>query len=99
MSSLTRWVLSHKRTVVVLWTVLTIAGIGAAGPASKALKQEFSVPGKPGYKTNVAIDRLYGGTGGMTAPPVPAVPLPAGTPPRPPRGPPALAPGRKRLHR
>ena len=27
MSSLTRWVLSHKRTVVLAWVVLTIAGI------------------------------------------------------------------------
>ena len=34
MSSLTRWVLSHKRTVVLAWVVLAIAGIAAAGPAS-----------------------------------------------------------------
>jgi hypothetical protein len=34
MSSLTRWVLAHKRTVVVGWLVLTIAGVMAAGPAT-----------------------------------------------------------------
>ena len=32
MPSLTRWVLAHKRTVVLTWIVLTIAGIAAAGP-------------------------------------------------------------------
>ena len=57
MSSLTRWVLAHKRIVVVFWIVLTIAGIMAAGPATKALDQKFSVPNKEGWETNVAIAR------------------------------------------
>lgn len=48
MSSLTRWVLAHKRTVVLGWLVLTLAGMAAAGPATKALKPEFSVPDKEG---------------------------------------------------
>ena len=38
MASLTRWVLAHKRTVVIAWIVLTIAGIAAAGPATDALE-------------------------------------------------------------
>jgi hypothetical protein len=29
MSSLARWVLAHKRTVVISWIVLTIAGLAA----------------------------------------------------------------------
>ena len=78
MSSLTRWVLAHKRTVVVGWIVLTIAGIMAAGPASEALDQEFSVPEKEGWETNVAIAEQYKGTGGDTAPLVPVVTLPEG---------------------
>jgi RND superfamily putative drug exporter len=77
-SSLTRWVLSHKRTVVVSWLVLTVAGIAAAGPASDALKQRFSVPGKEGWETNLAITKQYAGTGGESAPLVPVVSLPAG---------------------
>jgi RND superfamily putative drug exporter len=77
-SSLTRWVLAHKRIVAVFWLILTVAGGAAAGPASKALKQQFSVPGREGWQTNVAIERLYGGTGGITAPLVPVVTLPAG---------------------
>jgi putative drug exporter of the RND superfamily len=78
MSSLTRWVLAHKRTVVVTWIVLTIAGIAAAGPATDALEPEFSVPNKEGWETNVAIADRYRGTGGDTAPLVPVVTLPEG---------------------
>jgi RND superfamily putative drug exporter len=77
-SSLTRWVLAHKRTVIVTWVVLTIAGIAASGPASDALDQEFSVPGKEGWETNVAIAEQYGGTGGDSAPLLPVVTLPQG---------------------
>ena len=78
MSSLTRWVLAHKRTVVLSWLVLTIAGIIAAGPASDALDQKFSVPAKEGWETNVAIAQNYHDTGGDTAPLLPVVTLPEG---------------------
>src|SRR5919106_4293529 len=78
MSKLTRWVLAHKRTVVIGWIVLTIAGIIAAGPASRALEPEFSVPDKEGWETNVAIADRYRGTGGDAAPLVPVVSLPRG---------------------
>jgi RND superfamily putative drug exporter len=78
MSSLTRWVLSHKRSVAGLWLALTIAGIVAAGPASNALEPEFSVPDKEGWETNVAIAERYRGTGGDAAPLVPVVTLPKG---------------------
>ena len=78
MSSLTRWVLAHKRTVVLGWIALTIAGVMAAGPASEALDQEFSVPEKEGWETNVAIAERYNGTGGDTAPLVPVATLPEG---------------------
>jgi putative drug exporter of the RND superfamily len=77
-SSLTRWVLAHKRTVVISWLVLTIAGIAAAGPAADALTPGYSVPGKEGWETNQAIAARYGGTGSMTAPLVPVVTLPQG---------------------
>jgi putative drug exporter of the RND superfamily len=79
MSSLTRWVLAHKRTVVLTWLVLTVAGAVAAGPASNALDPKFSVPGKEGWETNVAIARHYSGTGGDGSPLVPVVTLPRGT--------------------
>ena len=78
MPSLTRWVLSHKRTVVLAWIVLTIAGVAAAGPATEALEPEFSVPDKEGWETNVEIAARYQGTGGDTAPLLPVVTLPKG---------------------
>ncbi len=78
MSSLTRWVLAHKKTVVISWVLLTIAGIMAAGPASRALDQKFSVPNKEGWETNEAIAAKYNGTGGDTSPLLPVVTLPQG---------------------
>ena len=78
MASLTRWVLAHKKAVVVSWILLTIAGIMAAGPASKALDQKFSVPNKEGWETNEAIAAKYNGTGGDTSPLLPVVTLPKG---------------------
>jgi RND superfamily putative drug exporter len=79
LSSLTRWVLAHKRTVVIGWIVLTIAGVMAAGPATDALDPEFSVPNKEGWETNQTIAQHYRGTGGDTMPLVPVVKLPDGT--------------------
>jgi putative drug exporter of the RND superfamily len=78
-SSLTRWVLAHKRTVVISWIVLTIAGVMASGPATDALDPEFSVPNKEGWETNQTIAQHYRGTGGDTMPLVPVVTLPKGT--------------------
>src|SRR3954454_21811595 len=78
MSAVTHLVLKHKRAVVISWVLLTIAGAAAAGPASRALDPEFSVPGGEGCKTNVAIERRYQGTGGNSAPLLPVVTLPAG---------------------
>jgi RND superfamily putative drug exporter len=77
MTSITRWVLAHKRLVAVSWLILTVAGMAAAGPASKALSQEFSVPGREGFETNKAITDKFR-SGGNTAPLVPVVTLPAG---------------------
>src|SRR4030095_2509929 len=78
MLSLTRWVLGHKRTVVVTWIVLTFAGIAAAGPATDALDSEFSVPGKESWETNVPIAQQYGGDRNGTSPLLPVVTLPKG---------------------
>ena len=78
MSSLTRWVLAHKRIVVGFWLVLTIVGIGSAGPATRRPQAEILRPGREGYETNVQIAKHYAGTGGEHAPLVPVVTLPAG---------------------
>ncbi len=78
MAPLTRWVLAHKRTVVIFWVLLTLVGMASAGSASKALKQKFSVPGKEGWVTNEQIARDFRGTGGNSTPLLAVVTLPAG---------------------
>jgi putative drug exporter of the RND superfamily len=78
MAPLTRWVLAHKRIVVIFWVLLTLIGVASAGSATKSLKQKFSVPGKEGWVTNQQIARDFHGTGGNGAPLLPVVTLPAG---------------------
>jgi putative drug exporter of the RND superfamily len=76
-TTLTRWVLLHKRLVTGFWLVVAIAAFGAVGPAADALSQEFSLPGRESYETNRDIASIYG-NGGDVAPIVPVVTLPRG---------------------
>jgi putative drug exporter of the RND superfamily len=73
-----RGVLRHKRLVAIAWILLTIVGMAAAGPASKALDQRFSVPGREGWDASQQIHQTFG-NGGEALPLVPVVSLPAGT--------------------
>ena len=73
-----RGVLRHKRLVVIAWILLTIVGMAAAGPASKALDQRFSVPGREGWDASQEINQVFG-NGGESLPLVPVVSLPAGS--------------------
>jgi RND superfamily putative drug exporter len=68
MTGLTRWVLAHKRVVVIFWVALTLVGMACAGAASRSLKQKFSVPGKEGWTTNQQIALAFNATGGNSAP-------------------------------
>ena len=77
MTTLTRWVLGHKKLVVALWAVLTVAGIAAIGPADRSFEQQFNLPGKEAFVANSRIAKAYG-SGGDVAPLVPVVSLPAG---------------------
>ena len=43
MSSLTRWVLAHKRIVVLFWLALTVIGMGSVNKASQAMNQPSGV--------------------------------------------------------
>ena len=80
MSSLTRWVLAHKRLVVIGWIVLTVAGVAASGPASGRLTNDSSVPDKEGWETTVDIAKRYDDKGGDSSDPLlPVVTLPRGT--------------------
>lgn len=77
MSTLTRFVLAHRRWVVAFWVVLTIVGIATVGKANEAFSEEFSVPGREGFETNEEIAAKFG-NGGDTAPLLAVVKLPAG---------------------
>src|SRR3954468_23950355 len=74
-SSITQWVLHHRRLVLAFWAVLIFIGGAAAGPASKAMDQKFSVPGKEGWEANKEIEQRFHGTGGNSSPLVPVVTL------------------------
>ena len=76
-AALTGWVLSHKRIVLGLWLVVTIAAFAAVQPASNALSQQFDMPGQEGFETNRELAAIYG-AGGDVAPLVPVVTLPRG---------------------
>src|SRR3954447_7043872 len=78
MRKITAFVLHHRRLVLAGWLVLTLIGVVAAGPASSALDQRFSVPGREGWDTNKKIIKAYG-NGGENAPLVAVVKLPEGT--------------------
>ena len=78
MTSLTRWVLAHKRLVLGLWVLLAIGGFAAIKPANDALSTSFNIPGSEAFAANGRIAQLYG-NGGDIAPLVPVVTLPRGT--------------------
>ncbi|HYZ80516.1 MAG TPA: MMPL family transporter, partial [Solirubrobacteraceae bacterium] len=78
MTTITRWVLAHRRWVAAFWIVVTIVGMATVGQATKSFSSEFSVPGRQGYVTNSQIQRLYH-QGGRTSPLIGVVTLPAGT--------------------
>src|SRR5687767_2367288 len=78
MTALTKWVLSHRKLVVVFWTVLTLVGIALSGKASESFDQQFSVPEREGFATSEYIADTYG-TGGENLPLLPVVTLPEGT--------------------
>jgi putative drug exporter of the RND superfamily len=73
-----RWVLAHRRIVVSVWLVLAVAGMFAAGPASRALTQQYSAPGRGAFRANREIARIYG-NGGSGSVLVVVLTLPAGT--------------------
>ena len=72
-----RWVLAHRRLILVLWAVAFVAGAYGASHVSKRLKVDFSLPGQPGYETAKKIKHLYG-NGGDSRSSVVVVTVPAG---------------------
>ena len=77
MITITRFALRHRPLVALSWLAVAVAGIVSTGPATRALSDQYSVPGREGYVTNSAITRMFG-NGGDGAPLVAVVTLPAG---------------------
>lgn len=78
MAAITRFSLAHKWLVVAFWVLVTVVGLASASRVTKAFSDQYSVPGREGYETNMTIDRRFG-NGGTTPPLVPVVTLPVGT--------------------
>ena len=78
MTSITRWVLAHKRLVSVAWIVITLVGIATVSNAVNSFSNQFSVPGREGWTTNQRILHTYH-NGGNYPPLLSVVTLPAGT--------------------
>ncbi len=72
-----RFVLRHKRIVVALWMLVLIGGVPNLQRATNALSQEFSVPGREGFETNLALFKKYGIDPAVSSI-VPVFQLPAG---------------------
>jgi len=77
MRRVAEFVLSHRRWVVLCWLVVVVAGTMAAGPTSKRLTVEYSMPGEPGTRTAQQITQAFG-NGGYTAPYLVSVTYPDG---------------------
>jgi RND superfamily putative drug exporter len=77
LGGLARFVLRHRRAVVISWLVLLVAGGAGAGRVSSRLTFDFSLPGQSGYETAKRIEAIYG-NGGMQAPSIFVVTVPRG---------------------
>ncbi len=78
MTTLSRFVLRHKRLVGLFWLAVLVAGLAGSSRVSSRLSTQFALPGQKSYQAAQAIQRLYG-NGGDAKPLVPVVILPAGT--------------------
>jgi putative drug exporter of the RND superfamily len=74
---LARFVLAHRRIVMVTWLIVFLAGAMGASHVSKRLSLDFSLPGQPGYETARQIIHKYG-NGGDEPPAIMVVSAPAG---------------------
>ena len=78
MNALARFVLHHRRWVMVAWFVIFVIGAMSAGKATERLTVDFSLPGQPGYETSQQILAEYGSDAGYQ-PYIPVVTVPEGT--------------------
>jgi len=78
MAGWSRFVLGHKRLVLLFWLVCLVPAVLGTGQVGSRLSADTALPGEPGYRANQEILHRYG-TGGAKEPLVPVVVLPPGT--------------------
>jgi RND superfamily putative drug exporter len=78
MTTITTFVLRHKRVVSLAWLVITLVGLATVSSTANSFSKKFSNPGREGFVTDQRIVDLYGNGGGHS-PLVPVITLPAGT--------------------
>jgi RND superfamily putative drug exporter len=77
--AVTRWVLSHRWTVVAAWALIAVVAFASLPAATGALSEEFDLPGQEGPDTNAEIVERYGNGGPFAPSPlVPVLTLPEG---------------------
>jgi RND superfamily putative drug exporter len=69
-------VLRHRLAISLMWLMLFLAGIVAAGQLSSRLTVDFSLPGQPGYEAEQQLIKDYGVSSFDTF--VPVLTVPAG---------------------
>ncbi len=62
MNVLSKFVVKHRIWVSLTWVLLLLAGGFAASQLSQRLSLDFSLPGQPGYETQVKLAAAYGST-------------------------------------
>jgi RND superfamily putative drug exporter len=59
MTSLTPFVLRHRRLVILSWLLLAVIGFATISSTTKRLSTEFKLPGEPSYVADSKINTLY----------------------------------------
>jgi len=77
-NALAKFILHHRRWVMLAWLLMFIVGVLSAGAATNRLTVDFSLPGQPGYETSQKILAQYGNGAGYQ-PYIPVVTVPTGT--------------------
>ena len=78
MNGITRYVIRHRRLVMLAWLIVALAGVATLGSTTKRLSTDFKLPGQPSYVASTKIDALYHQQG-KQIPVVVAVTAPTGS--------------------
>ena len=60
MTTLARFVLGHRRAIVIAWVLLTLLGAYSANAVSKRWLEQFSIPGYSAYEANQRTLKTFG---------------------------------------